>query len=218
MTQGSKPKQHPIFKSALVAMLVARIQKSGKRSVAENLILQTMNYVEQRANKPALMVLELAVRKLMPEVSLVSQRVGASVYQIPRSTSTSASIPQAIKWLVASAKSKKTNRISEALALEILDAFNGQGTAITRLQQNKRMAAANLVYAHLDRGRQKRTSRVGRKIFRSRTESKQKRAMNALSRFQRHYRQVDRSVNKSYTFQAEYQDHLWYANPSNSSG
>ena len=215
MTKVSKPKQHPIFKSALVAMLVARIQKSGKRSVAENLILQTMNYVEQKTNKPSLMVLELTVRKLMPEVSLVSQRVGASVYQIPRSILTSASIPQAIKWLVDSAKSKKTNRISEALALEILDAFNGQGTAITKLQQNKRMAAANLVYAHLDRGQQKRTSRVGRKIFRSRSESKQKRAMNALSRLQRHYRQVDRSVNKGHAFQAEYRDHLWYGNPSN---
>ncbi len=216
MTRVSKPKQHPIFKSALVAMLVARIQKSGKRSVAEGLILRTMNYVEQKANKPALMVLELAVKKLMPEVSLVSQRVGASVYQIPRSILTSASIPQAIKWLVDSAKAKKTNRISEALALEILDAFNGQGTAVAKLQQNKRMAAANLVYAHLDRGQQKRTSRVGRKIFRSRAESKKKRAMNALSRLQRHYRQVDRSVNKSHAFQAEYQSHLWYANPERS--
>ncbi len=213
MTRVSKPKQHPIFKSALVAMLVTRIQKSGKRSVAENLILHTMNYVERKTNKPSLMVLELTVRKLMPEVSLVSQRVGASVYQIPRSILTSASIPQAIKWLVDSAKAKKTNRISEALALEILDAFNGQGTAVAKLQQNKRMAVANLVYAHLDRGQQKRTSRVGRKIFRSRAESKKKRAMNALSRLQRHYRQVDGSVNKSHAFQAEYQSHLWYANP-----
>lgn len=196
-------------------MLVARIQKDGKKSVAEKLILQTMAYVEQKTNKPGLLVLELAVRKLMPEVSLVSRRVGASVYQIPRSIMTSVSIPQAIKWLVVSAKSKKTNRVYEALALEILDAFNGQGAAIAKLQQNKRMAAANLVYAHLDRSQQKRTGRAGRKIFRSRAESKQRRAMNALSKLQRHYRQVDRSVHKSYDFQAEYQNHLWYTNPSN---
>lgn len=191
-----RSKPHPIFKSALVAMLVARIQKSGKRSVAEQLILDTMKLIERKTDKPALVVLEIAVRKLMPDSSLVSQRVSGSVQQVPRSILTTASVPLAIKWLVTAAKSKKSKTISEALALEIIDVFNGQGTSVTKLQQNKRMSAANLVYAHLIQQQQNRTSRGGSKIFQSRPESKEQQSVQRLSVVQDKYEQIDESPSK----------------------
>lgn len=203
---------HPIFKSPLVSMLVARIQKAGKKSVAERLIFRTMQFIEQKTGKPALVVLEIAIRRLMPESALVSQRIGASVYQIPRSILTSTAVPLCIKWILDAAKSKKSKTIYEAVGLEIIDAFNGQGSAISKLQQNKRMATANLVYAHLGKGKHTRTNRVGRKIFKSRVESKEQQAVKRLSKIKKTYRQVDRSVavDKNYDFYSGYKDQLWY--------
>ncbi len=202
--------RHPIFKSALVAMLVARIQKAGKKSVAERLIFKTMQFIERKTGKPALIVLEMAIRRLMPDTSLASQRVGASVYQIPRSILTSNSVPLCIKWILDGAKSKKSKNIYEAVGLEIIDAFNGQGVAVTKLQQNKRMATANLVYAHLGKGQYNRASRVGRKIFKSRLGSKQQKVVRRLSKIKKQYRQVDHSVDKNYDFYGDYRDQVWY--------
>ncbi len=212
MSKQTSLKSHPLFNSPLVSMLVARIQKEGKRSVAERLILKTMQSIEHRTNKPALVVLETAVRRLMPEVSLVSQRVGASVYQIPRSIVTTVSIPLVIKWLISAAKAKKFKTISEALASEIIDAYNGQGSAVTKLQQNRRMAAANLVYAHLGKRQQNRPGRFSRKIFKSRSEGRERQSVSKMSIIRRQYDQVNSSASQNYDFRFGYGDQLWYPN------
>ncbi len=205
---------HPIFKSALVAMLVSHIQKAGQKSVAERLIFKTMQFIEQKTGKPALIVLEIAVRKLMPESSLVSQRIGASVYPIPRPILITKSIPVAIKWIVAAAKSKKSKTIYEAIGLEIIDAFNGQGMSIAKLQQNRRMATANLVFARFDKGMRRRINRVGRKIFKSRDGAKQRRSITKLFKVKKpNYSRRAHRVQAANDYKlGAMDDYVWHAN------
>ena len=53
-----------------------------------------------------------------------------------------------MRWMITYAQNKKGKPMDQALASEIIDAFNNTGSAVKKKDETHRMAAANKAFAH----------------------------------------------------------------------
>jgi len=74
--------------------------------------------------------------------------VGGATYQVPSEVATDRQLALAMRWLVNFADARKGIAMKEALAAEILDAYQGQGNAIRKRDEVHKMAQANKAFAH----------------------------------------------------------------------
>jgi small subunit ribosomal protein S7 len=77
-----------------------------------------------------------------------SKRVGGASYQVPMQVSPKRQQSLAFRWILLSARSKKGKPMCERLAGELLDAYKGEGGAMTTRDNVHRMAEANKAFAH----------------------------------------------------------------------
>ena len=73
----------PIYKSRLVTLLVRRIMKSGKKSLAQKIVYNALEVISSKTEENPVITLERAVRNVIPRAKVQARRVGGSVYQIP---------------------------------------------------------------------------------------------------------------------------------------
>jgi small subunit ribosomal protein S7 len=74
--------------------------------------------------------------------------VGGATYQIPIEVEPGRRIALALRWLLASARSRSGKSMAEKLAGELMDAANNVGATIKKREDTHRMAEANKAYAH----------------------------------------------------------------------
>ena len=55
----------------------------------------------------------------------------------------------AFRWLIASAKARKGVPMAEAMAAEIVDAYNNTGSVVKKREDVHKMAQSNKAFAHL---------------------------------------------------------------------
>ena len=77
------PEPDPIYNSYLVNLLINRILKSGKKTVAKNIVYQALEIIKTKTNEDPLSVFEKAIRNASPIVEVKARRVGGSTYQVP---------------------------------------------------------------------------------------------------------------------------------------
>jgi small subunit ribosomal protein S7 len=53
-----------------------------------------------------------------------------------------------MRWLIASARSRKGHSMAEKLAAELADAASGQGATVKKREDTHRMAEANRAFVH----------------------------------------------------------------------
>ena len=137
------------FGSRLVGRLVNTVMKRGKRSVAQRIVYGAFDQiVDKHEGATALEVLERAVDNAKPRLEVKSRRVGGATYQVPMEVSGDRSEALALRWIVSVAKSRKGSPMSNALAKEIMEAYEGEGSTIRRRDEVHRMAQANKAFAH----------------------------------------------------------------------
>lgn len=138
----------PRFQSVTVSKLVNRIMERGKKSTAEQIVYGAMSSIEEREQKPAISVLEQAVRNATPQLEVKPRRVGGATYQVPVEVPQRRAMTLAMRWLVASAHARPGKSMAEKLAGELTDASKGQGATIKKRDDTHRMAEANRAFAH----------------------------------------------------------------------
>lgn len=134
--------------SVLVAKLINKIMKGGKRSVAARIVYDAMDLIEQRIHRPPLEVLEEAVRNVEPVLEVKPRRVGGSTYQIPVEVPTYRQSALAIRWILGACRSRPGKTMARRLADELMDAARQTGVAVKRKEDTHRMAEANRAFAH----------------------------------------------------------------------
>jgi len=139
----------PRYESPLVAKLVNRVMYSGKKSLAERIVYGAID----RANEGGeavdpLEVLNRAIENSKPRVEVKSRRVGGATYQVPLEVSPARQESLAMRWIVSFARSRRGVPMHVALANEIKDAAQNQGSAIRRKDEVHKMAQANRAFAH----------------------------------------------------------------------
>ena len=53
-----------------------------------------------------------------------------------------------MRWIIKAARDRSGRSMSQKLSAELLDAFNGAGTAFKKKEDTHRMAEANRAFAH----------------------------------------------------------------------
>ena len=137
----------PTYDSRLVHMLVNRVMKDGKKSLAYKIVYEAMDQISEKTQQDPVQVLEESIRNVKPLVEVKAQRVGGSAYQVPLEVNTERGTVLAIQWLLAAARSRSGNSATSKLTNEIIDASNKTGGAIKRRSEVHRMAEANKAFA-----------------------------------------------------------------------
>ncbi len=136
------------YQSVIVARLINKIMKCGKKSTAERIVYGALQVVEQQESQAPVSVLEQAVKNATPLLEVKSRRIGGATYQVPVEVRPDRSLSLAMRWLVNSARVRTGKSMVEKLAAELSGAAKGQGATIKRREDIHRMAEANRAFAH----------------------------------------------------------------------
>ena len=136
------------YSSAWVQVMINKVMKDGKKSVAERIVYGALDQVGERTKEDPRQVFEQAMRNVMPVLEVRPRRVGGATYQIPLEVRPARQMSLAMRWLLGSARGRSGRPMAERLALEIIDAYRQQGAAIKKREDTHKMAEANKAFVH----------------------------------------------------------------------
>jgi small subunit ribosomal protein S7 len=137
------------YGSTLVTQLISKVMSSGKRSTAQRIVYGAIDQIATKIeNANPVEILQKAIDNIRPKLEVKSRRVGGATYQVPLEVSHERQVSLALRWLVDFSAGRKAVPMRQALAGEILDAFNAQGNAIKKRDDMHKMAQANRAFAH----------------------------------------------------------------------
>jgi small subunit ribosomal protein S7 len=138
------------YNSQLVSQLITVVMKRGKKSIAQSIVYGAIERVSEKLEKGDPIELLLgALENCRPKLEVKSRRVGGATYQVPVEISHERQTSMAFRWLAAAAQGRKGTPMTEALASEIVDAYNNTGTVVKKREETHKMAQANRAFAHL---------------------------------------------------------------------
>lgn len=137
------------FHSTLVSRLVNMVMISGKKSTAQRIVYGAFDQiVTKNPTANPLEILQRAVDNAKPRLEVKPRRVGGATYQVPMEVPSDRQVSLAMRWLVNYADARKGIPMKEALATEIMEAYQGQGSAIRKRDDVHKMAQSNKAFAH----------------------------------------------------------------------
>ena len=137
------------YNSELVARLINTIMSRGKKNTAQNIVYGAFDII--KAKKKDLEPLEVflqALENIKPRLEVKSRRVGGATYQVPIEVDAGRQVALALRWITGYAKAKKGQQMKNALAAELLDAFDNTGSSVKKREDTHKMAQANKAFAH----------------------------------------------------------------------
>jgi small subunit ribosomal protein S7 len=150
--KAEKREHHPDprYNSTLVSHLINMVMERGKKSTAQRIVYGAIERVSEKLEKGDPVELLLgALENARPKLEVKSRRVGGATYQVPVEISFERQQSIAFRWLVGAAQSRKGMPMQEALAAELVDAYNNTGSVVRKREETHRMAQANRAFAHL---------------------------------------------------------------------
>ncbi len=136
------------FGDAVLTRFMNSLMVDGKKSVAERIVYNAFDRVEERLRRAPVDVFHEAIDNIKPSVEVRSRRVGGATYQVPVEVRAERREALAIRWLIAAARGRNENTMEERLAGELSDAVNGRGAAVKRREDTHKMADANKAFSH----------------------------------------------------------------------
>ena len=138
----------PKYKSAAVSRFVNIVMIQGKKAVAERIVYRAFDILAEKTGKPALEVFQKAMDNVRPQLEIKPRRIGGATYQVPVEVRSERGVSIAMRWVRNFARVKKGKPMETKLADELLEAYNGQGSAIKKRDDTHKMAEANKAFAH----------------------------------------------------------------------
>lgn len=129
--------------------LINIIMVDGKKTAAQNIVYGAFERVSEKLGKgdPIDLILG-AMENIRPKLEVKSRRVGGTTYQVPLEIPFERQQSVAFRWLRAAARSRN-GPMKEALATELMDAYNNTGVVVKKKEDTHRMAQSNRAFAHL---------------------------------------------------------------------
>jgi len=137
------------YNSELVAALINVVMQRGKKSTAQTIVYGAFDIMSEKVQTDdALEAFLQGLENVKPSLEVKSRRVGGANYQVPIEVAPQRSTAIALRWIVTFARGRKGKPMRDALASELLDAYNNTGAAVKKRDDTHRMAAANKAFAH----------------------------------------------------------------------
>ena len=135
--------------SVVVTKFINQRMLDGKKSVAEKIVYGAFDIiVEKNGTKNVVELFEEVLDKIRPMVEVKSRRVGGATYQVPVEVRPERSMTLAMRWLIDAARSRREKSMAQRLAAEMMQAAEGQGSALKKREDTHKMAEANKAFAH----------------------------------------------------------------------
>ena len=142
-------KPDPLHGSILAAKFINYLMLDGKKSTAQRVFYDALDEIKKRLpEEEPIEVFTQAVENVKPSIEVRSKRVGGAAYQVPMQVNRTRQQSLAIRWILMAVREKKGRPTHMKLADELVQAFNREGTAMTRRENVHRMADANRAFAH----------------------------------------------------------------------
>ena len=138
----------PVYGSKVITKFVNQIMWDGKRGIAQSIVYDAFNIVEQKLGVSAMEVFNKAMENVMPTLEVKARRVGGSTYQVPMEIRPARRQTLAIRWLVMFSRKRGEKTMVERVAAELMDAYNNTGNSVKKKEDMHRMAEANKAFAH----------------------------------------------------------------------
>ena len=138
----------PMYNSKLVTRLINRIMIDGKRGVAQTILYNPFNLIQDRTGKESMEVFEQAIKNIMPVLEVKARRVGGANYQVPIEVKPERRTTLGLRWLVNYSRLRGEKTMEERLANEIIDGSNNTGASVKKREDTHKMAEANKAFAH----------------------------------------------------------------------
>ncbi|MBR2848579.1 MAG: 30S ribosomal protein S7 [Clostridia bacterium] len=138
----------PLYNSKTVTKLINNIMLDGKKGVAQKIVYDAFQMVEEKQGQNALEVFTEALDNVMPVLEVKARRVGGANYQVPMEVRAERRQTLGLRWLTNAARNRSERTMAERLAAEIVDAKNSAGGAFKKKEEVHKMAEANKAFAH----------------------------------------------------------------------
>ena len=138
----------PMYNSKLVTRLINNIMYDGKKGVAQKIVYEAFEIVEEKTGKNALEVFEQAMENVMPSLEVKARRVGGANYQVPIEVRPERRQTLGLRWLTNYSRARSEKTMRERLAGEIMDACNNTGASVKKREDTHKMAEANKAFSH----------------------------------------------------------------------
>lgn len=139
----------PIYQSVTLAKFINKLMYGGKKSVARNIVYRALEKFAQRIKTDnPLDAFEQALENSKPALEVKTRRIGGANYQVPVEIPNDRRTAMAMQWIILHSRTKPGRSMEEALASELADCYNNQGTTIKKKDDTHRMAEANKAFAH----------------------------------------------------------------------
>lgn len=141
-----------VYNSVMVHKVINRVMLDGKKQLAERIVYSGMEKAAKKlkVDNP-LDVFDQALKNVQPHVETRSRRVGGANYQIPFEVKGQRQNHLTIMWFVAACRSRKGIPMEDKIAAELVEAYNGAGSAVKKREDVHKMADANRAFAHFAR-------------------------------------------------------------------
>ena len=113
------PKADSVYSSYLVSLLITRILKSGKKTVAKKIVYEAFEIIKKKTNEDPLEIFEKAIRKASPIVEVKARRIGGSTYQVPIEVTGFKATNLSLRWIIRYSHQRVGRSMSIKLANEI---------------------------------------------------------------------------------------------------
>jgi len=134
-----------------IAKFINYVMERGKKSTAERIVYDAFNILKEKTKQDPRHIFNKAIKKVSPLVEVRGKRVGGANYQVPFQVRGERRYFLGCNWIIGAANARKGKATAEKLATEILDASNGEGTAVKKREAVHKMAEANKAFAHFSR-------------------------------------------------------------------
>ncbi len=137
-----------IYNSVLVSKFINKLMLSGKKSVAEKIVYQSLQNMGESLKDSPLKLYEQVIKNVMPVMEVKSRRIGGSNYQVPVEVRKARSVSLGMRWLIDNARKRAGKGMIEKLSKEMIEAYNGTGASVKKKDDIHKMAEANRAFAH----------------------------------------------------------------------
>ncbi len=138
----------PVYSDTLVSSFINYLMRDGKKSIAEKIFYDAMDQSKAKSEQEGIEVFREAIQKVAPHLEVRARRVGGVTYQVPVEVRPERMQALAIRWIITFSRQRKEHSMSSRLANELMDAHKGQGGAMKKRDDTRRMAEANRAFSH----------------------------------------------------------------------
>ena len=136
------------FGDIVLTKFMNSLMYAGKKSTAETIVYGALANVEKKAKADPVKLFHEALTNVKPHLEVRSRRVGGATYQVPVEVRPDRAQALAIRWIIATARGRSEQTMTDRLAAEILDAANNRGASVKKREDTHRMAEANKAFSH----------------------------------------------------------------------